>query len=438
MSYPDPLKDTKQFDRTLEPKTLKESFSWMGQSFKIHDVGKDTIRIKGVALRGDTISLNNRKYVEAELLKSARTFISKPITINHDMNKKVGTIDWCEYEDGCLEYLATIKKQPYVTMLRDKSTSIRGMSIEALYLRNLCPNCSKPFDTEEQFSAHMRQEHFITVDPTKEVHGMVGQAISLVLSPEVCGVPGTTIELAETNRLFEMIIEEKGGKPEKMSKQEEPKKIKEKCDEPESCPLGQAYNPQSKQCESIEEILGNIDEIFNVSTKEQMKTIYESILTVADHVVDETKSKMKGEQGILRAVEMLADLTNHVQKICYTLLESKPKYAEETPHLKEQLQNEKNRVNTELNNLATEIAKTNRRASIKEKQITEQKEKQSLTVTETAKDNTETDKLKTEIEGLKESLSSLMKGRFRGETPQQATPPERASSTNDPLKGGKK
>jgi len=182
----------------MPPYPIKESFRWMTPEFKTVDSGKNTIKIKGVALKGNAISRNNRVYVESELEKAARSWIGKPVTINHNMNEKVGTVDWAEYEDGALEYLATIKKQPYVNLLRTKSANIRGVSIEANYLHNQCPRCGERFYTEQEFHDHMNKVHFIKTDPTSHPHGIVGKALSLVLSPEEPGITGTTVELMET------------------------------------------------------------------------------------------------------------------------------------------------------------------------------------------------------------------------------------------------
>ena len=181
---------------------VKESFEWMTPEFKIVDAGKDTIRIRGVAMRGNVISRNKRRYVADELKRAARTFIGKPITINHDPNKKAGNIVWMEYSDtsDALEYLGDVKKQPYVDMLRNKSTYVKGVSVEADYLHNQCPKCGKKFYTEEEFHNHMNLEHFIKTDPTHEPHGILGKALSLVLSPEEPGYPDTTIELMEFYR----------------------------------------------------------------------------------------------------------------------------------------------------------------------------------------------------------------------------------------------
>jgi len=178
---------------------IKESFEWMAPEFRVVDAGKNTIRIKGVAMKGDVISRNKRKYVDEELKKAARTWIGKPVTINHDGSKIIGDVKWMEYSDAsdALEYLADIKKQPYVDMIRGKSTAIRGVSIEANYLHNRCPKCDRKFYTEEEFHSHMHNEHFIKTDPTTEPHGILGQALSLVLSPEEPGYGGSSIELLE-------------------------------------------------------------------------------------------------------------------------------------------------------------------------------------------------------------------------------------------------
>lgn len=190
---------------------IKESFEWMAPEFKIVDSGKNTIRIKGVALRDNVVSRNNRKYTKEELTKAARTWIGKPVTINHDMSNKAGTIIWMEYEKGALEYLADIKKNPYVRMIRDGSTSIRGVSVEANYLHNRCPKCGEKFWTEEAFHHHMHTEHFVKTNPQLEPHGLVGTALSLVLSPEEPGVAGTTIDIMEMYqkpvlRLLETVV----------------------------------------------------------------------------------------------------------------------------------------------------------------------------------------------------------------------------------------
>ena len=207
---------------------IKESFEWMAPEFKVVDAGKNTVRIKGIAMRSNVVSKNNRKYVDEELKKAARTWIGKPVTINHNMNQKVGNVVWMEYNRGALEYLADIKKNPYVTLLRDGSATLRGVSIEANYLHNRCPQCGEQFWSEESFHKHMRDEHYMLTDATKEVHGLIGTALSLVLSPEEPGYSDTSIELMEKYekpvlQLLETVTNYQKGKEDYMKKLEKSK-----------------------------------------------------------------------------------------------------------------------------------------------------------------------------------------------------------------------
>ncbi len=206
--------------------------------------------------------------------------MGKPVTINHDPSKNVGNVVWMEYSDAsdALEYLADVNKQPYVDMIRNKSATVRGVSIEAGYLHNLCPECLKKgkelkFYSEEEFRKHMAEEHFVKV-ATLEPHGMLGTALSVVLSPEEPGYAGTTIEpLTETvsqlSRLCETITKTKMEEEEyKMSKELKtpgvaireqhsivpptpPPKIKEQEPEKEpshECPEGQHWNETEGKC----------------------------------------------------------------------------------------------------------------------------------------------------------------------------------------------
>lgn len=252
--------------------TVKESYEWMAPEFKIVDAGKNTIRIRGVAMRGNVVSRNKRKYVADELKRAARTFIGRPITINHDPDKKVGTIKWMEYSDesDALEYLGDIKKQPYVDMIRNKSTFIKGVSIEADYLHNQCTQCGARFYTEEDFHRHMHEVHFIKTDPTTEPHGMLGKALSLVLGKEEPGYSDSTIELMEMYKtkpilqLLEIVTKNRKetvnylkqiGKT--IKKTEKPKNIPYKIRETreqketpakEPCPAGEHRDAETGEC----------------------------------------------------------------------------------------------------------------------------------------------------------------------------------------------
>jgi hypothetical protein len=201
--------------------SLMESFEWMSPEFSSVDAGKNTIRIRGVAARGNSLSKNNRSYLVDELRRSARTWVGKKVLVNHDPKRIAGNVTWMEFSDqsNALEYLADINKEPYVTMLREKSTALKGVSVGASYLNNVCPECKKRgvekrFYSEAEFHKHMNGEHFIKTDPTTEPHGIIGTELSLVLSPQETGLD-TTIQVMETvghgfSELCEMMIKEKG------------------------------------------------------------------------------------------------------------------------------------------------------------------------------------------------------------------------------------
>jgi len=187
---------------------LKENFEWMAApDFQVINTGKNTITIRGIAVKKGDISRNRRKYVDEELARAARTWIGKPVTINHapwdnnhpmyDGRKVAGNVRWMEYNKGNMEYQIDIKKQPYVDLLRTKSVEVEGVSIEADYIYNRCSRCGKNFYTQEEFEHHMVNEEFIR-NFNYEPHQMLGRAVSLVLSPEEPGVSGNPIELMET------------------------------------------------------------------------------------------------------------------------------------------------------------------------------------------------------------------------------------------------
>ena len=184
-------------------------------TFTAEKGGKHTLRIKGEAMRGDNFSKNNRKYLREELIKSARTMINKPVDVNHNTGKRVGNILWCEFDetDNKLEYIANINKEPYVTLLRNKSPLIRGVSVTADYLYNECYRCNKKFESSEAWEDHMRNEEFIT-NFTSVPRGIVFQGLSIVEAPESPGIDTTTYEIMETkgrglNELFETVLKEK-------------------------------------------------------------------------------------------------------------------------------------------------------------------------------------------------------------------------------------
>ena len=193
--------------------SIKESFQWMVPEFETIPVGSKTVKVKGIALPGDIISKNKRQYLESELIRAARTLSGKKFTVNHQDDNIIGNVIHAEYEDGAIEYLAQIKNAEYAEMLRSKDPTIKGVSVQAGYLRLECSKCGERFYGEESWRHHMKHEHGI-VDGVKEVHGIIFDALSLVTEPEIPGVANTTIQIAETDktimRLCETVMEEKG------------------------------------------------------------------------------------------------------------------------------------------------------------------------------------------------------------------------------------
>jgi hypothetical protein len=196
-------------------KVLKESFSWTTGIPELSTIPTDrkVVRIRGIAGHVGAVSKNGRKYVEEELRASARTWVKKPLTINHSdySNPKnhVGEVVDMELDtDGNLEYIADVWKQPYVDMIRSKSTSIVGVSIEAEYKAAECWRCQKRFPTEEAYFKHLTEDHFFKdVDRTVKPYGIMGKALSIVLTPQIPGIEGTNVQLMEQTDGFLSLME---------------------------------------------------------------------------------------------------------------------------------------------------------------------------------------------------------------------------------------
>jgi hypothetical protein len=186
--------------------------------FKIIEVGPTKLRITGRALT-PTTSKNQRKYVREAIIKATNTWINKPVLANHDFNRVVGNVELMDFNESTdeLNYTAQINNKQLVQLIREKSASVKGISIGANYMWNKCSitNCGKKFDSEDAWHKHVTEEHFLK-DVPREPHGIIGTEISVVLSPEECGVDGTSINIAETKssflRLYEVVLEDKGVK----------------------------------------------------------------------------------------------------------------------------------------------------------------------------------------------------------------------------------
>ena len=162
------------------------------------------MKIKGIAVKRDTVSKNRRLYTEPTLSKGASSFIDEPITENHrnwkDKKNHLGRINWMAYEDGGMEYVAEVWNPSMVAELRlyakDPTLSrVKGVSIEADYLFDECPDCKKRFTDPALFESHMVDKH---AKPMKGVPAYIkGRALSIVTAPEEPGVPNNTLEVME-------------------------------------------------------------------------------------------------------------------------------------------------------------------------------------------------------------------------------------------------
>lgn len=194
---------------------LKPEYCWDGTIQKIQEMkdGK-TVRIKGVAAHAGETSKNGRHYMRAALIRAVNTFLGVPVTINHapltpqqakeeglkfDPNMIVGNVEEMDFDEktDTLTYVADIKKEPYVTLLRQGSPEIQGVSIQADYQHNKCPDCGQVgFENKGAFESHMAKEHFkhnIKAGPW----GIIGRALSLVFGRQTPGLQ-TTVQLAES------------------------------------------------------------------------------------------------------------------------------------------------------------------------------------------------------------------------------------------------
>lgn len=185
-------------------------FVWNGTIEKIQEM-KDgrTVRIKGIAAHGGETSRNGRHYMREALLRAVNTFIGVPLTVNHNDKEIIGNVEEMDYDEGTdtLRYVADVKKEPYVTLIKQRSTEVKGVSIQADYQRDRCPKCKKEgFLDQLAFEAHMAKEHLIR-NIKAGPWGIIGRALSLVFGNEIPGL-NTTVNIAETApKGFDSLIE---------------------------------------------------------------------------------------------------------------------------------------------------------------------------------------------------------------------------------------
>jgi len=209
--------------------------------WKVADQSPKKVRIKGKALFAfekffkQGISGNQRKYIQDEITRSARTLRNIPIDVNHEIsvweeqtNKNWNTYQgskphakghamWGEEENGELEYVAEINDPIYrekvvdtVKVRNDELTvaeykakwgklPLAGVSVDADFLHLMCTKCDdgkRYFDLNE-YRRHMEEIHFIK-NIELEPRGIAYKRLSLVEPPQKPGVEGASFELVET------------------------------------------------------------------------------------------------------------------------------------------------------------------------------------------------------------------------------------------------
>jgi len=197
-----------------EKNNVWESYKWMTPEFTVAPTDGKTVKIRGKAIPKETISRNNKKYVDEELRKGARTFIDVPITENHKAwnikTNQLGKVNWMEYDDGSMEYVAEVWNPEMAAELRayaknPATSKIRGVSVEADFLKIACVKCGHQFISEKDWRSHMEAVEGVR-DLPLEPHGIRGRALSIVTGRESPGVVGCTLEVMETlNPLLQLL-----------------------------------------------------------------------------------------------------------------------------------------------------------------------------------------------------------------------------------------
>jgi hypothetical protein len=195
-----------QLHAVFKDNVVIESFNWLSQDFNIQKENPKSVIAKVKAGHGGEVSKNNRRYLTEELMKAARTATGKKVDLNHN-GQQIGKVHLADYENDDLEMVLEIWKEPYVTLLRNKSMDIKGWSINANYLFNECSKCHKRFPDNNSYIKHMKDDEFISNAETLPRGIVFGEyAITLVTSPETPGLE-TSHELMETSKGFNALCE---------------------------------------------------------------------------------------------------------------------------------------------------------------------------------------------------------------------------------------
>jgi predicted nucleic acid-binding Zn-ribbon protein len=273
----------------MPPYKIKESFRWLSPEFTYNDAPGDKVIIKGTALFSaekffdQGVSKNMRRYVQDELLRSARTLKGAYIDVNHEMSQweetgkrgrkptLKGHVLFGEEEEGTIEYVAEVNHHEYAQKIRDTDKvrngtlseeaytnkwgvkPLLGVSVDATFNHLQCKVCGQKFYDPKKFEAHMINEELIK-NFKWEPRQIAFKGLSIVEPPEQPGVSGANFEIVETSQegfsqLLETVIKtakeketmkdttEKKGVPYRIKEQEEPPPEPEK--DEHGCKIGQ-------------------------------------------------------------------------------------------------------------------------------------------------------------------------------------------------------
>lgn len=252
-----------------KPYPILESYSWLTSDMTVNDAPGNKVIIRGPALFSfekffeKGISRNKRRYIQSEVIRSARTLKNVPIDVNHEISLweergKIGPkptlkghVIFGEEEDGKVEYTAEVNHKEYAQKIRDTDAvrkgrmtekqyfakwlkaPIVGVSVDADFLKLTCSRCGDTFEVFELYKEHMSHAHGIK-DVSLQPFGITFKRLSLVEPPEEPGVMGADFEIVETAhsgmyKLYESITShlKETENMKKTKKEEKRKKVKE-------------------------------------------------------------------------------------------------------------------------------------------------------------------------------------------------------------------
>lgn len=260
---------------------LFESFNWV-VPFEVGNRKGKKVIIRGQALF-PLVSKNLRRYIEEELVRSARTLANGYIDVNHEYSLWAATqegykphlkgnvID-AEFEDGAIEYVGQVNHPEYFEKLIDGERLS-----EQDYFDKWGKKPIKHVSVDAIYRFHNAGEDWQGIEP----RGIRFNGLSMVEDPEVPGVAGTTLEVIEIretidNPQFKLLqnyfkdigvateILEKEGKLILDLKEDNIMKIEgyrtnpdvikrmlEQEEEERKCPEGQRWDEESQSCVPI-------------------------------------------------------------------------------------------------------------------------------------------------------------------------------------------